>query len=73
MAIGHTRRLCARLPDGTGTTLQGYKPSHATRLAIANIETWLHEEGLRIPADPHLHSEMVKVRIVKHSGDMHEI
>ena len=69
MAIGHTRRLCARLPNGTGTTLQGYKPSHATRLEIANIEARLREEGLRIPADPHLHSEIVKVRIVKHSGD----
>ena len=69
MAMGHTRRLCARLPNGISTTLQGYKPSHATRLEIANIEAWLHEEGLRIPADPHPHCEIVKVRIVKHSGD----
>ena len=34
-----------------------------------NIEAWLHEEGLRIPADPHPHNKIVKVRIVKHSGD----
>ena len=34
-----------------------------------NIEAWLHEEGLQIPADPHLHSEVVKVQIVKHSDD----
>ena len=69
MAMGHTRRLCARIPNGVSITLQGYKPSHATRLETANIEAWLHEEGLRIPADPHPHNETVKVRIVKHSGD----
>jgi hypothetical protein len=46
MAMGHTRRLCARLPNRISTTLQGYKPSHATRLEVANIEAWLHEEGL---------------------------
>jgi hypothetical protein len=29
----------------------------------------LHAEGLRTPADPHLHSKTIKVRIVKHSDD----
>ena len=69
MAMGHTRRLCARLPNGISTTLQGYKPSHATRLEAANIDAWLHEKGLRIPTGPHPHSEVIEVRIVKHSGD----
>ena len=53
MVMGHNQRLCARLPNGVNITLQGHKPSHTTRLDIANIEAWLHEEGLRIPADPH--------------------
>ena len=69
MAMGHTRRLWARLPIGNSTTLQGYKPCHAARLEVANIDAWLHKEGLRIPADSHPHSKIVKVRIVKHSGD----
>ena len=70
MAIGHTRRLCARFPnEATSAYFQEHKPSHATRLELANIEAWLNEEGLRTPVDPHLHDKMVKVRICKHSGD----
>ena len=61
MAIGHTRRLCARLPNEANETLHGYKPSHATGLEIANIEAWLHEEGLQIPVDPY--NETVQIRI----------
>ena len=38
MAIGHIRRLCARfVNETTGAYLQGNKPSHATRLDMANI------------------------------------
>ena len=70
MAIGHTRRLCARLPNEANGTLHGYKPSHATRLEIANIEAWLHEEGLQIPVDSY--NETVQIRIVNHSGDEKE-
>ena len=70
MAIGHTRRLCARLPNEANETLHGYKPSHATGLEIANIEAWLHEEGLQIPVDPY--NETVQIRIVNHSGDEKE-
>ena len=70
MAIGHTRRLCACLPNGTTSAYsQGHKPSRATRLELANIQAWLHEEGLRTPVDPHLHDATVEVRVCKHSGD----
>ena len=48
---------------------QEHKPSHAKRLEIASIETWLHEEDLRIPADSNPHNETVEVRVVKHSDD----
>ena len=70
MAIGHTRRLCARFPnEATSAYFQEHKPSHATRLELANIEAWLHEEGSRTPVDLHLHDATMKVRVVKHSGD----
>ena len=55
MTMGHTRRLCARLLKGVNTT--------------SSIETWLHEENLRIPADSNPHNDTVEVRVVKHSGD----
>ena len=69
MAMGHTRRLCARLSKGVNITFQEHKPSHAKGLEIASIETWLHEENLRIPADSNPHNDTVEVRVVKHSGD----
>ena len=70
MAIGHTRRLCTHSPNETiSAYFQGHKTSHATRLELANIEAWLHEEGLRPPDNLHRYDATVKVQICKHSGD----
>ena len=63
MAIGHTRRLCACfINKATGIHLHRNKISHATRLELASIETWLHEEGLRAPDNPDPSNVIVKVR-----------
>ena len=72
MAMGHTRRLCARLIKGNGTNPQKYRTNHTKELEIANIETWLHEDNLRTPTDPKTRNDTVKVRICKHSGDEKE-
>ena len=45
-----------------GIHLHRNKISHATRLELANIETWLHEEGLRAPDNPDPSNVIVKVR-----------
>ena len=43
MAIGHTRRLCTRFDnEATGIHLHKNEISHATRLELASIETWIH-------------------------------
>ena len=43
MVIGHTRRLCARFAnEAIGTHLHRNEISHANRLELASIETWIH-------------------------------
>ena len=45
MVIGHTRRLCARFikeaTEALGMDLHRNEKSHATRLELATIETWM--------------------------------
>ena len=70
MAIGHTRRLYACFASkATGVHLHGKKISHATRLELANIKTWLHEEGLQAFTTSDLNNEAVKVKVVQHLDD----
>ena len=68
MAIGHTRRLCARFSnEATGKQIHKNEISHATRLELASIETWIHEEGLQASNNLDPGNIVVEVREVKHS------
>ena len=49
MAIGHTRRLCARFTEEAVEALGAdrhtdNKPNHATKLELACLKTWIHKE-----------------------------
>lgn len=71
MAIGHTRRLCApfinKATEALGIHLHRKDISHATRLDLASVETWIHEENSQASSNLDPDGILVKVRGVQHS------
>ena len=73
MAIGHTRRLCARfIEEATETLIVNRqidnKPNHATELELACIKTWIHEENSQVDDESDLSDGVIAIRAVTHSG-----
>ena len=72
MAIGHTRRLCARfIEEATEMIVNRQIDSelnHATELELACINTWIHEENSQVNDGSDLSDGVIEIRAVNHSG-----
>ena len=73
MAIGHTRRLCARfIEEATEMIVNRQIDSelnHATKLELACINTWIHEENSQVNVASELSDDgVIEIRAVNHSG-----
>ena len=72
MAIGHTRRLCARFikeakETDTPNRHTVTEPTRTTKLELASIKTWIHDENSQSTDESDPSEGVIAIRKVEHS------